>query len=262
MYFVEMGEQPKQESTEVHYHPHRPHGKRKGFSAYFLEFLMIFLAVTLGFFAESLRERMADREKEEQYIRSLEEDLKRDTAQLNGYMNFKLNTLRYCDSLQQVIAYTDVMKRSDAVYNYSRELARYIRYYPADRTIQQLKSSGNMRLIRKWNVSNAVAGYDNKTANMAEVDFELNEEILRYRRYLIEFLDLSEYDRRNPAGSFMEANIQTRGNPLFIHTDPVRLKVLYNEVFTLKAFLLSCNYNAADLKSEATKLLFLLEHEY
>ncbi len=31
---------------------------------------MIFLAVTLGFFAENVREYISDKEKEEQYIRS------------------------------------------------------------------------------------------------------------------------------------------------------------------------------------------------
>jgi hypothetical protein len=41
---------------EVHHHPHLPHGEKKKFKEYFLEFLMIFLAVTLGFFAENVRE--------------------------------------------------------------------------------------------------------------------------------------------------------------------------------------------------------------
>jgi len=38
---------------EVHYHPDLHHQK-KNFKEYFLEFLMIFLAVTLGFFSESI----------------------------------------------------------------------------------------------------------------------------------------------------------------------------------------------------------------
>jgi hypothetical protein len=36
---------------------------------------MIFLAVTLGFFAENIRERIKDSEQGEQYIQSLVEDL-------------------------------------------------------------------------------------------------------------------------------------------------------------------------------------------
>jgi hypothetical protein len=37
---------------EVH---HYPQGEKKYFKDYFLEFLMIFLAVTLGFIAENIR---------------------------------------------------------------------------------------------------------------------------------------------------------------------------------------------------------------
>ena len=46
---------------EVHHHPDLHH-KKKNFTEYFLEFLMIFLAVTLGFFAENVREHF-DEEK-------------------------------------------------------------------------------------------------------------------------------------------------------------------------------------------------------
>jgi hypothetical protein len=40
---------------EVHHHPDLHH-KKKNFKEYFLEFLMIFLAVTPGFVAENIRE--------------------------------------------------------------------------------------------------------------------------------------------------------------------------------------------------------------
>jgi len=48
---------------EVHHHPDLHH-KKKNFKEYFLEFLMIFLAVTLGFFAESIRENISNHHKE------------------------------------------------------------------------------------------------------------------------------------------------------------------------------------------------------
>ena len=44
---------------EVHHHPHVA---KKNFKEYFLEFIMIFLAVTLGFIAENIREKITDRE--------------------------------------------------------------------------------------------------------------------------------------------------------------------------------------------------------
>jgi hypothetical protein len=65
---------------EVHHHPHV---EKKGFKEYFLEFLMIFLAVTLGFFAESFREHLVNKEKVNHYIQSLISDLRADTLALH-----------------------------------------------------------------------------------------------------------------------------------------------------------------------------------
>src|SRR5437764_8657377 len=45
------------ETMEVHHHPHV---EKKNFKEYFLEFLMIFLAVTMGFVAENLREHFTE----------------------------------------------------------------------------------------------------------------------------------------------------------------------------------------------------------
>jgi len=60
---------------EVHHHPDLHH-KRKKAKEYFLEFFMIFLAVTLGFFAESLRESISDSNKEHEYMQSLLNDMR------------------------------------------------------------------------------------------------------------------------------------------------------------------------------------------
>ena len=55
---------------EVHHHPQAenpPAGRAgKSFKEYFLEFLMIFPAVTPGFLAENIRENIADRNKEKE----------------------------------------------------------------------------------------------------------------------------------------------------------------------------------------------------
>jgi uncharacterized membrane protein len=52
---------------EVHHHPHVV---KKNFREYFLEFLMIFLAVTLGFFAENLRESQVQKDTTGKYVES------------------------------------------------------------------------------------------------------------------------------------------------------------------------------------------------
>jgi len=76
---------PKQgtEIMEVHHHPQV--GK-KNFKEYFLEFIMIFLAVTLGFLAENIRERISDHSREKDYIVSIIQDMQKDSASLTNYI--------------------------------------------------------------------------------------------------------------------------------------------------------------------------------
>ena len=223
---------------------------------------MLFLAVFCGFLAEWQLESTIEHHREKQFIHSLVEDLKRDTSQVRSYMRFNRLILNYCDSVQYCVRSSDIFRNSNNFYNYARELARFARYYPTDRTMQQLKNAGNMRLIRNWNVSNAITDYDSKTKFMAELDVQLNEQIITYRQYLVEFLDLSSYDKQNPVGSFMDNNIQTQGNPGYITADIKMAKIIYNKAFTLKMFLQGAESSAEDLITNAKQLLELLENEY
>jgi hypothetical protein len=61
-------------SMEVHHHPDLHH-KRKHFREYVLEFFMIFLAVTMGFFAESIREHFVESRNTRQYLRTFKQEL-------------------------------------------------------------------------------------------------------------------------------------------------------------------------------------------
>ena len=65
---------------EVH-HPHHPTHKKK-WSEYILEFFMLFTAVTLGFFAENLREGIAEKHKKEELLIAVAEDFKKDFNQI------------------------------------------------------------------------------------------------------------------------------------------------------------------------------------
>ena len=64
----------KEENMEVHHHPKV---EIKSFKEYLLEGLMIFVAVTMGFFAENIREHFSDKKNEKQIIIALKKDLVR-----------------------------------------------------------------------------------------------------------------------------------------------------------------------------------------
>ena len=83
---------------EIHHHPNLHH-KPKPWKEYLLEFLMIFLAVSMGFFAESYREHLSDQSKEKEYVHSLIEDLKTDQRLLSKHIEDMQSGISMMDSM-------------------------------------------------------------------------------------------------------------------------------------------------------------------
>ncbi len=69
---------PETENMEVHKHPHHVTHKKK-WGEYLLEFLMLFLAVFLGFIAENQREHIVEHQREKKFARRLLSDLRQDS---------------------------------------------------------------------------------------------------------------------------------------------------------------------------------------
>jgi len=150
---------------EIHQHTHTP---RKKWTHYFWEFLMLFLAVTLGFFVENQREHYIEHQREKQFIKSLFNDIKTDTANIGKIINARSAKERMLDSLSFMMNSprpTDFVKQ---VYPYAILIGRTLpyRFVPNDGTMQQLKNSGALRLIRNRAVVDSIAKYDISVRNI------------------------------------------------------------------------------------------------
>src|SRR5450432_1568558 len=131
---------------EVHAHTHSP---RKKWTHYFWEFLMLFLAVFCGFLAENIREHSIEHQREKQYMGTLLEDLKRDTAQFKRLKDYLTIIVERRDS---VIRYLKPPVQNDKVLEYYREttiITSFFSYPYIAGTIKKLRQPGIFRLIRK-----------------------------------------------------------------------------------------------------------------
>src|SRR5512138_2043756 len=81
---------------EVHAHTHT---KRKKWTHYLWEFLMLFLAVFAGFLAENQREHYVEHKREKQYMRSMVSDLAADTATINRAIPSREDRISAIDSV-------------------------------------------------------------------------------------------------------------------------------------------------------------------
>jgi hypothetical protein len=153
---------------EVHAHSHT---ERKKWTHYLWEFLMLFLAVTLGFFVENQREHLVENKREIVYIHSFIEDLKLDTSQLNGLIELRKKRIKELDTLFQLLSSDQYIQQGTSVYRlYSFPYWDILRFYPHDRTMQQLKNSGGLRLIRNQKVSDMIINYDVLVRNRKEYE--------------------------------------------------------------------------------------------
>lgn len=137
-----------------------PRAPGKKIKTYLFEFLMLFLAVFCGFIAENWRENLSEHQREKTFISSIVEDIKSDTLQ-SSYVMEKLESIHNgIDSVLILLSSPDIIGNSNYAYRlWTKNLGLEV-FVSNDRTIQQLKSSGELRLIRNKAVSDRIMQYD------------------------------------------------------------------------------------------------------
>jgi len=149
----------KTENMETHaYHLHNAPGKK--IWHYFFEFLMLFLAVFCGFIAENWREELREHHREKEFIYSIVEDIKSDTLQSNRTLSQLKRLHTGIDSVLILLSSSDIVDNSNDAYRlWTKNLGLEV-FVSNDRTIQQLLSSGELRLIRNKVVSDRIMIYE------------------------------------------------------------------------------------------------------
>lgn len=179
---------------EVHHHSH--HGKKK-WTEYAWEFVMLFLAVSLGFFVENQREHMVEHKREIQFLKSYISDLGKDIVLLDSVTKKREERKIQIDSLTFILRSADPDIYASQAYYYARYLPRPYIYIPNDATIQQLKSSGNLRLIEDQKVKDTMLAYDQQFRFMETIRIREDQLIQRIFDYLNDFFDPAVFDQMN-----------------------------------------------------------------
>src|SRR5436190_7171391 len=178
---------------EVHHHSH---SNRKKWTHYLWEFLMLFLAVTLGFLVENMREHSVEHTREKQFIQSLFNDIKADTANITRIINARTTKEHSLDSLSYMMNSVSPADFAKRIYLYAAPIARTLPYrlIPNDGTMQQLKNSGGLRLIRNHKVVDSIAKYDVSIRNIVS-QWAVEENLIEsYRTAATKIFDALVFD--------------------------------------------------------------------
>ncbi|HMG68028.1 MAG TPA: hypothetical protein VK588_10090 [Chitinophagaceae bacterium] len=247
---------------EVHHHPHV---EKKRFKEYFLEFLMIFLAVTLGFFAENFREHLVNGKKEKEYIVSLKEDLLTDSTDLHRVTPSAQLQYNMLDSL------AIILRRAADHESYDMSRLYYLNFYSSfglilynqnERTISQIKSTGAFNLIRNKKCRDMITVYynfyediitkeDNDVGNWMNDANKMSQKIFNYSH-------IGKFGFNGGADIFLHDSLNLK----LINSDSGLLNEYANKIKSLM-MMLDDHLALEKMQSKSNKeLIDLLNNEY
>jgi len=244
---------------EVHRHTHTP-GKK--WTHYLWEFLMLFLAVTLGFLVENQREHYVEHQRENQFVRSLFNDVKTDTANIAKITNARNAKEAMLDSLSLLMNSSDPGGLTRLIYPYAILAGRTLpyRFVPNDGTMQQLKNSGALRLIRNRKVVDSIAKYDINVRNMLGQYAVEENQIEHYRTAAAKIFDALVFN--SMIGEDASITRLPENNPPLQSYNKRELYEWNYRIYGLNAINKANRRDLRLLFKQANDLLELLKNEY
>jgi hypothetical protein len=244
---------------EVHAHTHTA---RKKWTHYFWEFLMLFLAVFCGFLAEYQLEHKIEKDREKQFIRSLAFDIKADTARINQIIARRSIREASLDSITLLLNSKEAAEHSADLYFHALTATRSIsfRFLPNDGTMQQLKNSGALRLIRNRVIADSIAKYDVSVRSTVRQG-ELEETLINdYRSAAPQIFNALVFDQmldedNNPYRI-------TGERPLLLSFDKKELDTYNYRLYSMKGLNKAIRRDIKLLLRQAENLLSLLNEKY
>jgi len=119
---------------------------------------MLFLAVSLGFYAENLREGMIHKEQVKTNMRSLLSDLRSDLTLFDSVIERNQYSYTMADSLIELL-HADISNTPE-IYFTARSVTSNVGYYYSNsKSFDQMKSAGLLRFIHPKSLLDSIGNY-------------------------------------------------------------------------------------------------------
>ena len=186
--------------------------KKRNWNSYIKEFLMLFLAISLGFFVENQRESYVENKSAAVLAKSMLEDLKQDKTALEEAIRFAkekdLAIQNFLHMLHTPAESWDTL----AFYKSMTAVFTTFPFSPTDGTYSQMKSSGTLRFFNQMLV-NKMNAYDNqlkKTVFRDEIVEKAEWELVPVAATLINFEVTGELRFNKPITKEMYIKIKDK----------------------------------------------------
>ena len=244
---------------EVHHHAHTP---RKKWTHYFWEFLMLFLAVTLGFLVENQREHYIEHQRAKSYAASMYQELKNDTLVLYKLIE---RTNKLCNNLDTFCLLRETKNlntSTGALYYYSNFTTNGTVFSPNNATLEQLKNSGNLRYLNRQ-VANKVSEYDKFLRDLDREQATAQSEYEKTTQLRLQIFDGLIATSFNEMSDGPLRDSLFRASPSLVNDDPKLMREFTGWVkWISEVYREQVARHFRPLKKRATELIGLLKKEY
>ena len=141
---------------------HHSHGltHKKSWKEYVLEFLMLFLAVTLGFFAENIREHRAEQKHIQELGEAIASDMVKDKALIWFHKGVNEKRLVQIDSLDALLAVPFGQIDQRQYYRLLTAVPVNYAFSSNDRSRKEADSKGYLQLTEHLVLNDLITHYD------------------------------------------------------------------------------------------------------
>jgi hypothetical protein len=244
---------------EVHHHPQI---EKKNFKEYLLEGLMIFLAVTLGFFAESIRENISDGVKENHYMISLVNDLETDTAFATECVENEVMLSAEMDAALRIpTEQLHDLNKQDTFYFHFLIFFNFAAIFRQDdNTLVELRNAGGFSVIKKQAVTDSIIALVNYYNFVTGNEAFYHDDFLKVEDFTSSVIKIPYLPTAADGNSVYPPLLQN--TEVFTQYDKQQLEKLYSLIQIERTQLDFYRLVVSKYKAKATALIAFLQKEY
>jgi hypothetical protein len=232
---------------EVHHHSGGHQGS-KHFKDYFQEFLMIFLAVTMGFLAENVREYITDNNHVVELAGQLREDLMNDTANIEKLVSSLRIQMNRTDSLYMLLTEPGKPKDFIRIQELIKSSDNMNVFYPSTGAISTIKTELHLKKFVQTKLASHIDNYEKKINVLHEVE---NRD-LEYMGKILETFISKHFTPENAAAAVMQKPYVNGRLRNLTDEDLVQLSV---DINLLKAYNRQLLFRCIEIKSDAVSFI-------
>ena len=151
---------------------------RSGWLKLTLELIAVFVGITAGFFLNNFREDYADKQQEGKYLESFLTNVKSDSAEISNHIKANQNNV---DISGRTVATMQAENMTwDSALAVIQVMASYNNLNLEDATYKSIVNSGNLGLIRDFEIREQLVNYYSFHEDIAYVEKVYNDYITTY----------------------------------------------------------------------------------